>query len=117
MNELMSSWMGKDANDLIAAWGPPNQTMSDGNGGQIFVYDQSRTVSLPGSSVTTTNFNANTNGNVYATPGYANYNANTNGSANTYTTYNPPTQININRQRLFWVNSSGTLYRWSWRGL
>jgi hypothetical protein len=77
MNELMSSWDGKNVNDLIASWGPPSQTMSDGNGGQILIYDQSRTIVLPGSSTTTTNYNGTTSGNVYGTPAYANYNQNT----------------------------------------
>ena len=117
MNALLSSWEGKNVNDLIASWGPPTQTMSDGSGGQILIYDQSRTIVLPGSSTTTTNYNGTTNGNVYATPGYANYNQNTSGTANSYTTYNPPTPINISRQRMFWANSDGTIYRWSWKGL
>ena len=117
MKELMSSWMGMNVNDLIAAWGPPTSTMSDGNGGQILIYDQSRTMVLPGSAQTTTNVNATTNGNVFGGPGYANYNGYTNATANTHTTYTPPSQINVNRQRLLWADSSGRLYRWSWKGL
>jgi hypothetical protein len=117
MNALMSSWEGHNVNDLIASWGPPNGTMSDGEGGQILIYDQSRTMVLPGSAVTTSNYNATTTGNVYGNQNYANYNANTYGNGYSQTTYTPPTAIPINRKRLFWVNSSGTIYRWSWQGL
>ena len=84
-------------NDLIASWGPPARTMSDGSGGQILIYDMSGRVVLPGSSTTTINVYGNT------------------AVANTYST--PDTVIPIKRERLFWVDSSGQIYRWSWRGL
>jgi hypothetical protein len=117
MNAIMSSWMGHNANDLIAAWGPPAATMSDGSGGQIFIYDQSGQVVLPGTSTTTANYTgtANATYNQFGNVGTAN--ANAYGTANATTTYHPPTVIPINRKRMFWVNQRGEIYRWSWQGL
>ena len=59
MNEVMSSWMGHNVNDLIASWGPPSTVLSDGNGGQILAYDQSRQFVTQGSSSTTVNYIGN----------------------------------------------------------
>ena len=117
MNTLMDSWSGHNVNDLIASWGPPNSTMSDGQGGQILIYDQSRQVVLPGSATTTTTGVATGNA-VYTQNGnYGTANANVYGTGTSQTTYNPPTVIPINRKRLFWISSEGRVYRWSWQGL
>ncbi len=97
MNEVMSSWMGHNVNDLIASWGPPSTVLSDGNGGQILAYDQSRQFVTQGSSSTTVNYIGNM--------AFAN------------TTSSPGSVINIRRSRIFWVDSNGLIYRWSWRGL
>ncbi len=93
----MSSWMGHNVNDLIASWGPPSTVLSDGNGGQILAYDQSRQFVTQGSSSTTVNYIGNM--------AFAN------------TTSSPGSVINIRRSRIFWVDSNGLIYRWSWRGL
>jgi hypothetical protein len=37
-NEVMQSWMGKSAGDLIASWGPPTATSTDGRGGAVLTY-------------------------------------------------------------------------------
>lgn len=95
-NDIMASWMGHDMNDLIAAWGAPNSVMSDGKGGQILIYDKSSNLVLPGSTTTTIN--------TYGTTAVA----------NSYTS--PDTVIPIHRQRMFWVDSTGRIYRWAWRG-
>lgn len=39
--ETMNSWLGVDRNQLIATWGPPDRVMTDGRGGEIFVYTRS----------------------------------------------------------------------------
>jgi hypothetical protein len=101
MNQNMNSWMGADANDLIAAWGPPSSTMSDGQGGQIFFFDQSTEMVTPGYATTTT-YDTSHRRDHY-------------GSART--TYTPPTVHQINRKRMFWVDKKNKIYRWSWQGL
>lgn len=95
-NEQMASWVGHDMNDLIAAWGAPNTVMSDGKGGQILIYDRSGKVVLPGSTTTTiTSIGSGAIANSYSTP---------------------ESVIPIHRQRMFWVDSIGRIYRWAWRG-
>jgi hypothetical protein len=34
----MNAWKGKHASDLIASWGPPTATTTDGAGGQALIY-------------------------------------------------------------------------------
>ena len=82
MNEIISSWVGDNANELIASWGTPQQVMPDGSGGQILIYLQDRQSTSPGYSMTTSSASANARDNYnYATAtGY--------GMSNTVTT--PP---------------------------
>jgi len=101
VNKEMASWVGHDQNELIARWGPPQQVLDDGNGGKILVFTQTRSFTSPGTATTTVN------GSIYGS-GY-------NATANT--TYSPPTTTSYNAARMFWVNSSGIVYRWAWRGL
>ena len=117
MNNAMSSWVGGNVNDLIASWGPPAGTLSDGKGGQILIYDQSGNVVLPGTSYTTANYTGTANGTYNQYGNYGTVHANAYGTGYSTTTYNPPQNIHINRKRMFWVDSSGTIYRWSWQGL
>ena len=117
MNTLMASWVDHNMNDLIASWGPPISTMSDGNGGQILIYDQSSQIVLPGSATTTTTSTANVNAAYRQNGNYGTANAQVSGTGSSQTTYTPPTVIPINRKRMFWVDSGGRIYRWSWQGL
>jgi hypothetical protein len=73
----MESWVGHDQNDLIAAWGPPQQILDDGNGGKILVYVATRSYTSPGHANTIVNGSAYTYGN------------STYGSAYGNTTYTP----------------------------
>jgi hypothetical protein len=36
--QLEENWKGKNFNDLIAAKGPPDEKLDDGQGGKIFIY-------------------------------------------------------------------------------
>lgn len=38
--KIMDSWLGHHQSDLIASWGPPTRTASDGKGGSILIYEQ-----------------------------------------------------------------------------
>lgn len=105
INETMESWVGHHQSDLIASWGPPQQIMDDGSGGRILIYTQNRTFTSPGTATTTTTGSAYGAGNtVY-------------GNATSTTTYNPPRTSGYQANRMFWVNSNGRIYRWSWKGL
>ena len=109
INKKMASWVGHNVNDLIASWGPPQQTMSDGQGGQILTYSQARQWTTPGQSTTSTTTTANVYGGVYSAHG--------SGQGTSRTTYNPPKTYGYNTQRMFWVDKNGRIYRWAWKGL
>jgi hypothetical protein len=97
MNQIMASWEGQDANDLIANWGPPTQVMDDGSGGKILCYQQTGAIYVPRTTTGSAySYGGATSFNTYSTPGYA---------------------FPINKYRMFWVNTNGTIYRWSWKGL
>src|SRR5438034_6258382 len=40
VNDMMQSWVGHHQSELIAKWGPPQQTASDGKGGTVLVYGE-----------------------------------------------------------------------------
>ena len=101
VNNTMKSWEGSHYSDLIASWGPPSQVFEDGQDGKIFCYQTTGSYSTPGT--------ANTSGNAYSYGNTATYYGTT--------TYNPPQTYSYQRSRMFWVNSAGYIYKWSWRGL
>ncbi|HNQ78846.1 MAG TPA: hypothetical protein PLQ05_07720 [Acidobacteriota bacterium] len=101
MNKKMASWEGHDISEVIASWGPPDQVIDIGSGNKIYSWSQTRSYTSPGTATT------NTNVNVYGNTAY--------GSSTT--TYNPPKTTTRQATRSFWVNSSGNIYKWAWRGL
>lgn len=50
--KLMASWMGHHKSELIRSWGAPARTASDGNGGEILIYED-LPIRLGGSATTT----------------------------------------------------------------
>ena len=113
INKTMDSWRGHNVNELIANWGPPQQTMSDGQGGQILIYTQSRQWTTPGTATTNTYGSANTYGTYYGNI----YTGNTYGNATSTTTYTPPKTSGYQAHRMFWVDRYGKIYNWAWKGL
>src|SRR5688572_17762916 len=105
INKKMASWDGHHYSDMIASWGPPQQVLDDGTGGKIFVYTAVRSFTSPGQA------NTRVTGSAYGVGNYA-Y-----GSATGVTTYTPPQTSSYGAHRMFWVNSSGYIYRWAWKGL
>jgi len=94
----MQSWMGHDINELIAGWGPPQQTMDDGQGGKIFVYIQNQQINLGGSSMTLPIVKSNPY------------------MVGPITTIHDPGQtINLTDYKMFWINQYGKVYHWSWK--
>jgi hypothetical protein len=93
-NALMASWMGADANDLIASWGPPTNVMTDGQGGRILIYEWAVTRTAPSRATTQYNAYNNTAETTIMQGGT---------STQTYT-------------RMFWADRNNMLYRWSWKG-
>lgn len=94
-SELMESWIGQHQSDLIASWGPPQQTIDDGEGGRILVYTTTRSYASPGSATTS----------VSESP--------SGGSART--TYDPPRTVSFTTDRMFWIGPTGHVERWAVR--
>ncbi|CAN5308189.1 hypothetical protein BH09BAC2_BH09BAC2_05330 [soil metagenome] len=43
----MNSWMGHPEYELIQSWGSPTRRDSDGQGGEILIYEDTRRISIP----------------------------------------------------------------------
>lgn len=97
ITNVMASWDGSNANDLIASWGPPNRVMDDGEGGKIFIYILDRRSNTP-AEVVTREFD-----NWFDGKGVR-------------TTYTPSQESGYLAFRIFWVNGENVIYRWAWRG-
>jgi protein involved in sex pheromone biosynthesis len=41
--EIHDSWMGSHKSELIRSWGPPTRIQSDGEGGEILIYESAQT--------------------------------------------------------------------------
>lgn len=93
VNEVMASWVDCHSSELITKWGPPNRTMDDGAGGQLFIYEFGRSSTGPGYAST------QAYGSRYST------------------VYYPPQTSGYVATRTFWVNSEGIIYRWAWKGI
>ena len=101
ISQTLQSWVGHNFNELIAVWGPPSYVFSDGRGGAILIYAQSRSWVQPGSATTT--YQTTAIGDYLYTYGY--------------TTYNPTVVYGYTAYRMFWIDGYGTIYSWAWRGL
>ena len=89
-SKVMESWQGHHQSELIADWGPPVRTASDGKGGSILIYESYR--------------------NLGQSPGQARYD----GAGNV--TYTAPQQQGYVRTHMFYVNPQGIIYAYRWRG-
>jgi len=82
---IMESWIDHHKSELIKSWGPPNRITSDGQGGQILIYENSTT-------------NAYTFNNLFGVE-----------------LDNPVTTVNTRTQYYqFYTNSRGTIYHIRW---
>ena len=41
--EVMESWLNHHKSELIKSWGPPHRITTDGQGGEIYIYEASST--------------------------------------------------------------------------
>ena len=105
ISNAMNSWVGVHYSKLVMAWGPPQQVFDDGQGGRMLLYTQTRQWTTPGQAVTNTTGQATIYDNMIW------------GQAQSVTEYRPPQTYGYTAWRMFQINSSGTIYDWSWRGL
>lgn len=94
MDQVMNSWIGHSANDLIGVWGRPSRIANDTNGDRMLIYDESSQVVWPGDEE--------------QDPGWR---------LNSTTSYASSELIVYTKERIFWVNRNSTIYRCQWKGL
>ncbi len=99
ISQTMQAWVGHHYSELIAAWGPPDQTYSDGRDGQIFIYTRTIQWVQPATSTTTYQQNV-TRGSV---------------TGQSTTVYNPAVVHAFTSYRMFWINKDGIIYSWAYR--
>jgi hypothetical protein len=99
ISKQMASWMGHSENELIADWGEPTRTVSDDNGGKIFVYELQRESTTPA---------------VLTTHKCSQWEADcVNGERAVYQPASTQTWAVL---REFWINGDGVVYKWKWKG-
>jgi hypothetical protein len=113
----MNSYIGQPSTELVARWGPPQQKMSDGQGGEIWSYLEQRQWTTPGEANTTVTGTSDTSGNVYGNPNGATYHGDTSVSGSATTVYTPPQTHGYTARRTFFINGNGIVYRYAWKGL
>lgn len=96
ISKTMQSWVGHNVNELIAAWGPPTEILSDDRGGSVFIYARTRRWVQP--ATTTITYSGN------------------HGYGQVTTVYTPERVESYTTYRMFWIDSEGTIYNWAWRG-
>ena len=115
MNKTMSTWEGHHVKELLASWGAPTSIASDGLGGQILTYNKSHRVYFPESE--TTDYTSAAIATDSWSEGDSALHPSTRTPAHTSTVYTPPESGRASRLRMFWVDSNGRIYRWSWKGV
>lgn len=91
--QLMDTWVGTHADDLVASWGPPDGFYENADGSRVLRYSSASSYYVPGTThsnpVTTYNWDGTTSTsyNSYTTPGY------TVSSSCTSTFFTDPLQV------------------------
>ena len=104
--QLEEDWKGKNFNDLIAAKGPPDEKVDDGQGGNIFIYKtyeyERASESENGGGSTRGGWSGGGAGRGRHGGGYGGGGGSSRGgsSKTSYLTY-----------EMFWINPNGNIYR------
>lgn len=85
----MTLWEGRTQVELIASWGPPTQTTTDGSTGQILIYETFRSWHVAGSSRSWTDVFGITRG-----------------------VHTSPREGSNTIRKMFYVDVTGVIYRW-----
>ena len=108
VDQAMRSWQDHPISDVISNWGPPSQTIPVGSGDSIFVWRLDRTRVHRAeceSESSATSGTVRANGQVQIDPGKVT------------TTCSPAKRTGYVAYRMFYVNNSGVIYKWGWKGL
>lgn len=99
--EIMDSWKGHHVSSVIRSWGPPQQRVPDGAGGQIYIWKNRIHLQL-----------ANATQETQATVTHDAYSS----TLRSKTTYTPPLVVEGDRVRMFFIDSQGIIYHWVAKG-
>jgi hypothetical protein len=94
--EILNSWTGHDANELVEAWGYPSSSFQAPNGNTVYTYDSNASIKMPSQTNTTSNVIGNT---VYS-------NSTTLGGQN----------VALWCRTYFEVDAEQTIVKWSFEG-
>jgi hypothetical protein len=110
---ILGTWMGSSADDLVASWGPPQNTYTRSDGGKVLEFKKQSSFQLGGytySSPVTTHHSGTMNSNNGGIYGY-------NGTSTTFEERKTPVQtFNTNCVTRFTVDSSDIIRSWAWEG-
>jgi hypothetical protein len=114
--KILSSWVGKNVDNLVLSWGPPASFYPLSDGGRVLQYSNQRNVQFGGYTTMvpqTTYQNGTVNAYGNGGSAYRNYS----GTSTTYVQQTTPVQ-NIAMQCItrFTVNAQGIITRWAWQG-
>ena len=98
----MASWKGHHISKLIRSAGPPQNIVSDGAGGRIYIWSSHVEIPLQKEKTQRSGTATVIGDTVYW---------------NEKTVTSPATSIEYDKVRMFWVNSQGIIYHWKWKGL
>jgi len=101
--QLEEDWKGKNFNDLIAAKGPPDEKLDDGQGGKIFVYStyEYEQASVSGSGGSSSGGGGGGGGGRHGEGSGAGGGSSRGGSSKT----------SYLSSEMFWINPDGYIYR------
>ena len=85
VNNVTKPWEGQHFSNLVAKWGPPDKILDDGQGGQIFCYEEVKTTLKPGVPAI--------------------------GILSKFPSVTSPETVTTRKWIMFWVDSDGIIYR------
>ena len=116
----LNSWVGAPADNLISTWGPPHNSTTLSNGGQVLEYTYRGNMQLGGETYTvpqTTYKSGYGTATAYGPGGTVNAYGNYNGTSTTYVQQQRPVyNIPMICTTRFTVDSKGIIRNWAWQG-
>ena len=116
-SKAMQSFVGQRSTELSARLGPPQQKVSNGQGGEAWTYFEQHQRTTPGQVNTTVVGTGNSYGSIYGNANGATYNVNSSAYGAATTTYTTAQTHGYTASRTFFVDGDGIVYRWAWEGL